>query len=138
MLLKRKRRSSPFVDENEDGGRAIVVEEGISALVFGHARHRNFFAGEVGVDNGLLTSIKETVEGLEVARASRSDWASTRSAPEYEAEPGLRSAPPANHTPRTTRSSVIFALTPTVLRAVVKPIRWLILIMWSLSALVPV
>lgn len=77
MLLKRKRRSSPVVDENEDGGRAIAVEEGISAFVFGHARSRNFFAGEVGVDSGLLTAIEETVEGLEVARASRGDWAHT-------------------------------------------------------------
>lgn len=77
MLLKCKRRSVPAVDENEDGGRAIAVEEGISALVFGHARRRNFLAGQVDVDDGLLTSIEEMVEGFEVARASRSDWTRT-------------------------------------------------------------
>ena len=32
--LKRKRRSNPSVDNVEDGGRAIPVEEGISALIF--------------------------------------------------------------------------------------------------------
>ena len=77
MLLKRKRRSDPAVDENEDGGRAIAIEEGISALVFGHARRRNFFAGQGDVDDGLLTSIEEMVQGFEVARASRRDWVYT-------------------------------------------------------------
>lgn len=77
MLLKRKRRSSAVFDENEDGGRAIAVEEGISALVFGHARRRNFFAGQMDVDDGLLTSIEEMTDGFEVACASRRDWTRT-------------------------------------------------------------
>ena len=36
-LLGRKRRSDPQIDEAEDGGRAIVIEEGIAALVFAYA-----------------------------------------------------------------------------------------------------
>ncbi|MFE9952953.1 hypothetical protein ACFYRJ_36575 [Streptomyces sp. NPDC005531] len=36
MLLGRKRRSRPGIDETEDGGRAIAIEEGISALVFSY------------------------------------------------------------------------------------------------------
>ena len=40
-LMKRKRKSNPQVDEAEDGGRAIAIEEGISALVFSYAaRHQ--------------------------------------------------------------------------------------------------
>ena len=41
-LMRRKRKSVPTVDEVEDGGRAIVIEEGISALVFSYAERRNF------------------------------------------------------------------------------------------------
>jgi hypothetical protein len=33
-LLDRKRRSNPQVDLAEDGGRAIVIEEGIAAMAF--------------------------------------------------------------------------------------------------------
>ncbi|MFJ1762482.1 hypothetical protein ACIOD2_19335 [Amycolatopsis sp. NPDC088138] len=36
-LMRRKRKSDQARDEAEDGGRAVVVEEGISALVFAHA-----------------------------------------------------------------------------------------------------
>lgn len=36
-LLNCKRRSNPKTDEIEDGGRASVIEEGISALVFQYA-----------------------------------------------------------------------------------------------------
>ncbi|MFJ8963308.1 hypothetical protein ACIRG5_28375 [Lentzea sp. NPDC102401] len=71
MLLDRKRRSDPAFDENEDGGRAIAVEEGISALVFGHVRRRRFFEAGGTVDPGLLTSIEEMITGLEVANVSR-------------------------------------------------------------------
>jgi hypothetical protein len=35
--MKRKRRSNPNIDLAEDGGRAIAIEEGISALVFAYA-----------------------------------------------------------------------------------------------------
>ncbi len=34
-LMGRKRKSDSDIDRNEDGGRAIVIEEGISAYVFG-------------------------------------------------------------------------------------------------------
>jgi len=33
-LLGRKRKDSPVIDDVEDGGRAIVIEEGIAAAVF--------------------------------------------------------------------------------------------------------
>lgn len=37
-LLKCKRKSHPWLDENQDGARAILIEEGISTFVFNHAK----------------------------------------------------------------------------------------------------
>jgi hypothetical protein len=45
-LLGRKRRSDPQIDEAEDGGRAIVIEEGIAALVFAYAASHNYLPSE--------------------------------------------------------------------------------------------
>lgn len=64
-LLKCKRKSCPTLDENQDGARAILVEEGISTLVFNHAKP-HFFAGVNGVDYRLLSTIKDFVKGYEV------------------------------------------------------------------------
>ena len=44
-LLRCKRKSDPKIDEVEDGGRAIVIEEGIAAMVFSYAERRNFLEG---------------------------------------------------------------------------------------------
>lgn len=65
-LLKVKRKSHPVLDENQDGARAILIEEGISTLVFNHAKP-HLFAGAVGVDYRLLSTIKDFVRGYEVA-----------------------------------------------------------------------
>src|SRR5436309_6986119 len=43
-LLKAKRKSIPEVDESQDGARAILIEEGVSTLIFHHALRLNFFA----------------------------------------------------------------------------------------------
>lgn len=65
-LLKVKRKSHPVIDENQDGARAILIEEGISTLVFNHAKP-HFFAGATGVDYRLLSTISDFVRGYEVA-----------------------------------------------------------------------
>jgi len=64
-LLKCKRKSYPTLDENQDGARAILIEEGISTLVFNHAKP-HFFEGVKGVDYRLLSTIKDFVKGYEV------------------------------------------------------------------------
>lgn len=64
-LLKCKRKCHPHLDENEDGARAILIEEGISTFVFNHAKP-NFFEGATGVDYRLLSTIKAFVKGYEV------------------------------------------------------------------------
>ena len=64
-LLKCKRKSHPSLDENQDGARAILIEEGISTFVFNHAKP-HFFEGATGVDYRLLSTIKQFVKGYEV------------------------------------------------------------------------
>lgn len=41
--MKRKRHSCEKINEIEDGGRAIVIDEAISALVFEYAKMHNYF-----------------------------------------------------------------------------------------------
>lgn len=75
-LMKLKRRSTPLVDEVEDGGRAAVIEEGIAALVFDYARRHNFLADVNGIDQSLLTMIRGMSNHLEVAAQPPGAWSS--------------------------------------------------------------
>ncbi|WP_241825314.1 nucleoside triphosphate pyrophosphohydrolase family protein [Micromonospora sp. CB01531] len=73
-LLKRKRRSNPQTDEAEDGGRAIAIEEGISALVFSYASRHRYLEGKNHVDNDVLDTIQGMVAHLEVGAHRTADW----------------------------------------------------------------
>ena len=73
-FLKRKRRSDPKVDEVEDGGRAIAIEEGIAALVFSFAEQHGFLEGVGQVDYELLRTIKTMTSHLEVAQCTAGQW----------------------------------------------------------------
>jgi NTP pyrophosphatase (non-canonical NTP hydrolase) len=73
-LLRRKRKSAPRVDEFEDGGRAICIEEGISAMVFSYAEGRSFLEGAEGVEYDLLRTIKGMTSYLEVRSRTEGDW----------------------------------------------------------------
>jgi NTP pyrophosphatase (non-canonical NTP hydrolase) len=74
FLLGSKRRSRPGTDEAEDGGRAIAIEEGISALVFSYASRHNYFQGAAHVDHELLTTIDHMTAHLEVSVLRTADW----------------------------------------------------------------
>lgn len=74
MLLKRKRKSVPRIDEAEDGGRAIAIEEGISALVFSYASEHDYLEGLEHVDHQLLRTIQAMVAHLEVSTRRAADW----------------------------------------------------------------
>ena len=65
-LLKCKRKSNPEVDRNEDGARAILIEEGISSWIFNHASRAMFYRSTTSLDFDLLKSVREFVEGYEV------------------------------------------------------------------------
>ena len=73
-LLRLKRKSDARVDEVEDGGRAIVIEEGISAMAFSYAERRNFLEGAEGVSYELLRTIKDMTSHLEVSARTEGDW----------------------------------------------------------------
>lgn len=73
-FLKRKRKSRPLLDEVEDGGRARVIEEGVSALAFDYARSHNFFEGIGGIDYPLLRTIQSMTSHLEVSVVSAAQW----------------------------------------------------------------
>lgn len=65
-LLHRKRKSTPIVDEIEDGGRAIAIEEGIAALAFTFASQHSMFDGVNTLDWSLLQTCSSMSMGLEV------------------------------------------------------------------------
>jgi NTP pyrophosphatase (non-canonical NTP hydrolase) len=73
-FLKRKRKSSPLLDEVEDGGRARILEEGVVALVFDYARNHNFLEGVRDIDYGLLRTIKSMTSHLEISQCTTADW----------------------------------------------------------------
>lgn len=73
-LMHRKRRSNETINEIEDGGRAIVIDEAISALVFEHARIHNFYDGITTLDEKLLQTIRLLTGHLEVKTATPKQW----------------------------------------------------------------
>lgn len=75
-LLKYKRKSDANKDENEDGARAIIIEEGIATWIFNHACQREYYAGvERGrLEYGLLKQVQDMVKGYEVYRCPLWQW----------------------------------------------------------------
>lgn len=73
-LMERKRRSNAVVKEVEDGGRAQVIEEAVSAYVYQYARDHADLEGITALDYDLLRTLKELTRGLEVSRCTFRDW----------------------------------------------------------------
>jgi NTP pyrophosphatase (non-canonical NTP hydrolase) len=73
-LIKHKRKSNSRYDEEQDSGRAIVVEEGLSAWIFSRAKELDFFEDQEKVSLGLLKTIGEFVVGYEVAKCPLKLW----------------------------------------------------------------
>jgi hypothetical protein len=73
-LFKVKRKSNPDLDENQDGARAILIEEGISTWIFNYgARYGNLQNFE-SIDYTILKSIREMVRGYEVESRLLWQW----------------------------------------------------------------
>jgi hypothetical protein len=53
-LLQLKRKSRPEIDENEDGARASIIEEGISTWIFNHGARNADFRAVKTLDYGLF------------------------------------------------------------------------------------
>lgn len=73
-LIKHKRKSKPKYDEEQDSGRAIVVEEGLTAWVFSKAKELNFFENQKKVPLGILKTVGEFVNGYEVENCPLKLW----------------------------------------------------------------
>lgn len=73
-LLKLKRKSRPEIDENEDGARAGIIEEGISTWIFNHGVRNADFRNVSTLDYGLLKAVHELVRGYEVERRPLWQW----------------------------------------------------------------
>lgn len=75
-LLKRKRKSDPVKDENEDGARAAIIEEGIATWIFDHAKKHDYYEGiQPGqLDYGLLKQIQGMVRDYEVEQCKLWQW----------------------------------------------------------------
>jgi NTP pyrophosphatase (non-canonical NTP hydrolase) len=69
-----KRDSDPTVREVEDGGRASVIEEAVSAFVFDYARDAHYLEGVEHLDFSLLSTIRRLVSRLEVHERSAYEW----------------------------------------------------------------
>ena len=73
-LIKQKRKSDPSVDRDQDGGRAVVIEEGLTAWTFSRAKKLNFFEGQDSVSFDMLKSLRQFVRGYEVEQCPLRLW----------------------------------------------------------------
>jgi NTP pyrophosphatase (non-canonical NTP hydrolase) len=73
-LMGRKRKSNPDIDEAEDGGRAIVGEEGIALMAFAYAASHNYLEGVTRLDFPFLNVIKDITAPYEVGVRTAADW----------------------------------------------------------------
>jgi NTP pyrophosphatase (non-canonical NTP hydrolase) len=73
-LIKHKRKSRKHVDEAQDSGRAIVIDEGLSAYIFSYAKSVNFFEDQKTVSFDLLKAVRNFVRGYEVEACPLHLW----------------------------------------------------------------
>ena len=73
-LIKHKRKSRSEYDEQQDGGRAIVVEEGIAAWLFARSKDLNYFEGQQKVSLDVLKTVREFTVGFEVEHCPMKLW----------------------------------------------------------------
>jgi hypothetical protein len=73
-VIKQKRKSDPKVDDAQDGGRAIVVEEGLTTWIFSRAKELNYLEGQKTVSFDLLKTVQQFVIGYEVEACPLSLW----------------------------------------------------------------
>ena len=73
-LIKQKRKSDQKIDEAQDGGRAIAIEEGLTAWIFSCAKHLNFFDGPNLISFDMLKTVQQFVQGYEVEACPLNLW----------------------------------------------------------------
>lgn len=73
-LLGCKRKSDPVIDEVEDGARAKITEEAVSAVVYGFAKDYSMFDGATAVEYELLRTIRMMTRQFEVRDRTPHEW----------------------------------------------------------------
>jgi hypothetical protein len=73
-ILKLKRKSDRTIDENEDGARAAITEEAISAIVFNVAEDSDFFREIRSIPFSLLKTISSLGNKFEVRACTFKQW----------------------------------------------------------------
>ncbi len=73
-LLKIKRKSQKHFDENEDGARANLIEEGLTTWIFEVAKDHSFFANTPKLGFDLLKNVKKFVRGYEASKLPMWLW----------------------------------------------------------------
>ena len=64
-LFKVKRKSFSALDENQDGARAILIEEGLTTWIFETAKQHQFFGNTEQLGFDLLKAVSNFVVGYE-------------------------------------------------------------------------
>lgn len=73
-LLGVKRKSDPLIDEVEDGARAAIIEEAISAYIYPFAKETNFFENIETIDYEILKTVQRLVSPFEVSQRTPKEW----------------------------------------------------------------
>lgn len=73
-LLRRKRKSNPEVDENEDGARSQIIEEMVSLFIYGHALDHDLLKYSKSVDSGIIKKVQGFVANTEASQCSGKQW----------------------------------------------------------------
>jgi NTP pyrophosphatase (non-canonical NTP hydrolase) len=73
-LIKHKRKSDPDFDEAQDGGRAIVVEEGLTAWLYSYSKGLDCFEGHDSISFDALKTIQKFIQGYEVDKCPLNLW----------------------------------------------------------------
>lgn len=74
-LLHRRRRSKPELDEREDGGRAQMIEEAVSHVIFVYGRDGHEVHNPLLIDPAFILQLQRLTAGLEVERRGPEEWA---------------------------------------------------------------
>ena len=73
-LLRKKRKSDPTIDENEDGARSQITEELVSLFIYHHALDHDLLKYSKSVDSGIIKKVKNLVMKTEVNECSGKQW----------------------------------------------------------------
>lgn len=73
-MLRVKRYSDAGIDRDQDGARAIFLEEGLVAVLAQLAKRRSQFSGSRTIDGEVLSVVKAVVSALEVKSSPEWLW----------------------------------------------------------------